>query len=386
MYNFDEIIERRGTRSAKWGWYAPDVLPLWVADMDFRSPEPVIQALHRRVEHGVFGYEFNPADVKAIIIEYLAARYGWAVKPEAIIFLPTVVSGLNAVCRAVGAPGDGVLVQTPVYPPFLTAPGHFGQTVEAAELVAVRDGAALRYEIDYAVFKAAITPRTRLFILCNPHNPVGRVFTRAELEQMADICLKHDLMICADEIHCDLLFDGHRHLPLATLSPEIADRCITLMAPSKTYNIPGLGCSFAIVSNPDWRKRLEAAAEGIAGHPTVMGFEAAAAAYREGGPWLAAALAYLQANRDYVADYVAAHFPGAAVTRPEGTYLSWIDWRETGLTDPYQFLLEEARVALNDGRTFGQGGAGFTRLNFGCPRALLDEALERMRAAFARRG
>jgi cystathionine beta-lyase len=383
-YNFDEQIERRGTGSAKWEWYDEDVLPLWVADMDFRAPEPVIQALHRRIEHGIFGYEFNPKELKTVICERLARLYGWQVQPDEILFLPGIVSALNVACRAFGEPGDGVLMQTPVYPPFLTAPGNFNKTADLAELAVGSSGRLLHYELDDDRFEAAITPRTRLFLLCNPHNPVGRVYSRRELERLAESCARHDLVICSDEIHCDLLFDGRQHIPIAALAPEVSARTVTLMAPSKTFNIPGLACGFAVIQNPDLMKQMQKAAAGITGHISSAGYTAALAAYQEGQPWLDAALAYLDANRRYVTDYVLENFPGVSLAQPEGTYLSWLDWREAGLPErPYDFFLKNARVALNDGALFGKPGEGFLRLNFAAPRALLAEALERMRSAWA---
>lgn len=381
-YNFDQPIERRGTDSYKWNDYGPDVLPLWVADMDFASPEPVIRALQERVAHGVFGYGRPTQELYEVICERMHRLYQWTVIPDQLLFLPGLVTGLNVVSRAIGQPGDGVLVQTPVYPPFLKAPVNHDRALDVAELAFSRDGQVLRYEVDYAGFEAAITPQTRLFILCNPHNPVGRSYTHEELAQMAEICLRHNLVICSDEIHCDLLLDNVRHIPVATLSPEIADRCITLIAPSKTFNIAGLKCSVAIVSNPDLRRRLALVSETMGLRVNILGYTAALAAYRNGADWLAELLPYLTANRDFLVNYVREHLPSLRTTMPEATYLAWFDCRETGIEgDPFNFFLKQARVALNDGSHFGQGGEGFVRLNFGCTRATLAEALERMRVA-----
>jgi cystathionine beta-lyase len=381
-YDFDTLAQRRGTGAIKWEYYDADVLPMWVADMDFPSPEPVVQALRARLDHPYFGYSFNPLDVREMLAERLKRLYGWDVQPDQIALLSGIVSGLNVAARAIGAPGDGLLVQTPVYPPFLTAAEYQDRVLQVAELTRVQNGCTIRYEIDFDQFEAAITSHTRLFILCNPHNPVGRMYSRAELERLAAICQRHKIVICSDEIHCDLVLDGRQHIPLAALSPEIAQNTITLMAPSKTYNLPGLHFGFAVIQNPDLKKQFERAGAGIAGYPNLMGFAAAMAAYQYGQPWLDAVLTYLGANRDYVVDYVAEHFPQTSITHNEGTYLAWIDWRAVGLPgSPYQFFLDKARVALNDGEAFGQGGAGFTRLNFACPRPLLREALERMRVA-----
>jgi cystathionine beta-lyase len=381
-YNFDQYIERRGTDGYKWTEYGDDVVPLWVADMDFASPEPVIRALHERVAHGIFGYGRPMPELLHLICERMQRLYNWTVTPDQLVFLPGLVAGLNVVCRAIGKPGDGVLMQTPVYPPFLKAPLHHGRTADTAELAVGREGRLLRYEIDYDAFESAITPRTRLFFLCNPHNPIGRGYSREELTCMAEICLRHNVVICSDDIHCDLLLDNTGHMPLAALSPEIAEHCITLMAPSKTFNIAGLKCSFAIVPNPDLRRRLVLVISGMGMAVNLMGYTAALAAYREGADWLAELRRYLTANRDFLVNYVLEYFPDFYTTVPEATYLAWFDCREAGIEgNPFQFFLKQARVALNDGVHFGPGGQGFVRLNFGCPRSTLAEALERMRAA-----
>lgn len=382
IYNFDQYIERRNTDSYKWGDYGDDVLPLWVADMDFAAPEPVLRALHERVAHGILGYGKPSPELLHVICERMQQLYQWTVTPDQLVFLPGLVTGLNVVSRAVGRPGDGVLIQPPVYPPFLKAPLNHGRTLDVAELAVSREGQRLRYELDYDTFEAAITPRTRMFMLCNPHNPTGHSYTREELGRMAEICLRHNLVICSDEIHCDLLLGQASHLPIATLSPEIADRCITLMAPSKTFNIAGLKCSFAIVSNPDLFRRLTFVAETMALRANILGYAAALAAYRDGAEWLAELRQYLTANRDVVVDYVQEYLPGLTTTIPEATYLAWFDCRSAGIGgNPFRFFLKQAKVALNDGLHFGPGGDGFVRLNFACPRSILLQALERMRAA-----
>lgn len=381
-YNFDQQVERRGGDSIKWHKYPPEVLPMWVADMDFVSPQPVLQALRGRIAHGVFGYGITPAALSEAICERLLRLYGWHVSPDQVLYLPGLVCGLNVVCRAVGEAGDGVLVQTPVYPPFLSAPSNQARRLQTAELALTQRAGYAYYEIDYDGFEDAITERTRLFILCHPHNPVGRVFDPSELTRLAQICARHDMLICSDEVHCDLLLDGRRHTPLAALAPDIADRCITLMAPSKTFNIAGLGVSFAIVQNPTLRRQLKSAAAGIVTEVDVLAFAAALAAYRHGAGWLAALLAYLNANRDYLLAYLARHLPDIRPTCPEATYLAWLDCRPLQLDEnPQAFFLREAKVAFNDGVTFGPGGEGFVRLNFGCPRATLAEGLDRMRRA-----
>jgi len=381
VMEFDQIIDRRGTDSVKWQAYG-QALPLWVADMDFAAPEPVVAALRRRVEHGVFGYPVLPAELREVIREWLRRRHGWEVEPEAISFQPGVMKGVNLVARAVGQPGDGILVQPPVYPPFFDVPPNCGRHLQVAQVLPV-DG---RYEIDFDALEAAVADRTRLFLLCNPHNPLGRAFRRAELEQMADICLRHDLIICSDEIHSDLVFRGHRHVPIASLSTEVAQRTVTCFAPSKTFNIPGLAFSVMVIQNPELRRPVETVGAGIVRGSHLLGYTAALAAYRDCEPWLEALLRYLEANRDYLVDWLHRRLPRLTLPTPEATYLAWLDCREAGIPaglSPHRFFLDQAAVALNDGAAFGPGGAGFVRLNFGCPRATLTEALEQMERALA---
>jgi cystathionine beta-lyase len=303
-----------------------------------------------------------------------------------------VVTGFNLAALAVLKPGDGLLMQTPVYMPFLDVARNAGVLHQSMLLTRHPDGF---YDIDWDVFEAAITPQTRMFLLCSPHNPVGRVFTRAELERMAEICRRHDILICSDEIHCDLVFSGHRHTPIASLSPEIAQNAITLMAPSKTYNIAGLSASFAIIQNPELRRRfhrgwghadpnIQPADRGLVHGVNLLGLVAMKAAYAEGQEWLDQLLVYLEGNRDLLCQFVNEELPGVRMFCPEGTYLAWLDCRGAGIEgNAGAFFLKNARVALNKGEAFGPGGEGFVRLNFGCPRSMLLEALQRMKHALA---
>ena len=378
-YDFDRLIDRRGTHSDKWQKYGPDVLPLWIADMDFQSPEPVIRALRERVEHGVFGYlAFEQPEFHELFADRLLKRYNWRVSPDAVVLIPGVIPGFNVAGRVLAAPGDGLILQTPVYPPILRAASSIGLTREEAPLARRPDGS---YAPDLDAFAAAIRERTRFFLLCNPHNPVGRVFTRDELTRLAEVCLRRGLAIVADEIHCELTLDGQRHTPIASLAPEISERTITLMAPSKTFNLAGLKCSVAIIPNAALREKFVAGRVDLVQTVNVLGYAAAFAAYRDGQPWLDELLRYLEANRDFVVEYVRARLPGVAVAPPEATYLAWLDCRNAGpaAPDPFTFFLEKARVALSDGALFGAGG--FVRLNFGCPRSILTEALDRMSLA-----
>lgn len=380
-YDFNKVVDRRGTQAIKWQWYDKDVLPMWVADMDFLAPEPVIQALQDRVAHGIFGYERYPPELREVIVTRLKQLYGWEVAEDALVFLSGVVPGFYLAASAFVQPDEGVMVQSPVYPPILQTAQTLGLVSNVMELTWSADGS---YAVDFDRFARTVTPQTRMFLLCNPHNPVGRVFREDELAQMAEVCLRHDVLICSDEIHCDIVFSGQRHIPIAALSPEVAAHTITLMAPSKTFNIAGLHCAFAVIPDPEVRKQFNAARRHLVGAVNVLGYTAALAAYQEGQPWLGALLCYLEENRDLVYDFVTTYMPGVRMWKPEGTYLAWLDCREAAIPEPYvpyEFFLKEGRVALNDGVTFGPGGEGFVRLNFGCPRSLLLEGLERMREA-----
>ncbi len=389
-YNFDRLPDRRRTENAKWNQYAPDILPLWVADMDFPSPEPVVRALRQRVEHGYFGYPpsgltdaHSFPEFRRLLVERMEKLYGWQVLPEEIVFVPGVVVGFTLACHALAAPGGEVLAQTPVYPHFLHAPEQAGMQQVDVELSRGPDGV---YHIDFQAFEKAISGNTRLFILCNPHNPIGRVFTRDELARLAEICLRRGVTICSDEVHSDLLFPGHRHIPLASLDAEIAQHTITLIAPSKTFNIAGLQCAVAVIQNAGLREQFIHANKGLVGWNNLLGMVAGQAAYAEGQEWLDQLLVYLQANRDFLSDFVREALPGISMSPVEGTYLAWLDCREAGIEgNPFQFFMEKGRVALSDGAAFGRGGQGFVRLNFGCPRAMLAEALQRMQAALEKK-
>ncbi len=376
-FDFDIPVERRNTDSVKWDRYKDrDVLPMWVADMDFVSPPAVVSALHRRVDHGVFGYTGPPSALIETVMAHLEARYRWRIHPEWLIWLPGLVTGLNVACRCAGAAGDEVASATPVYPPFLSAPGHFDRRLCKIPLIQGRD----KWRFDFDRMADAVGHETALFLLCNPHNPVGRIFSAGELERLAEICLKNGTMICSDEIHCDLILDPtKRHVPMATLAPEVEKRTITLMAPSKTFNIPGLGCAFAVIPDRSLRRRFRSAMAGIVPHVNVLGYAATLAAFESGWHWLDALLDYLRGNRDLVMERIG-RIAGLSASPVEATYLAWIDTRQAEIDDPAGFF-ERAGVGLSDGREFD--GAGFVRLNFGCPRHRLARALDRMQKAIA---
>ncbi len=379
-YDFDQVIERRGTDSIKWGIHPEDVIPMWVADMDFRSADPIVSALRNRVDHGIFGYGQVTSELRRAVTERVKQRYDWEVGEHEILFLPGVVTGLNVAFQAFAAAGDGVMAQPPVYFHFLGDPARHGRAVVDPPLV--RNGDS--YEIDFDAFERAITDRTRLFVLCNPHNPVGRVYTRSELERIAEICLTHRLIICSDEIHCDLLYRGYHHTPIATLSGEVAGVTVTLMAPSKTYNIAGLECAYAIIQNEDLRRSWRDTCYGIVPGINVMGHCAAVAALTKGGEWLEQVMVYLEENRNYLAEFIRQRMPQIRMCRMEATYLAWLDC--SGMPsgeNAAEFFFRRARVALEDGSRFGKTGEGFVRLNFGCPRKILAEAMERMAASLS---
>ncbi len=378
---FDQSINRRDSDSVKWNLYGEDVLPMWVADMDFRSPPAVIEALHHRVEHGVFGYTMDSPQLRELIVERMARLYHWSVSADQILFLPGLVPALFVMGRAFGQPGQNMLTTTPIYPPFLMAPGQFDLSLNTVPMALTIDGSRLNYEFDFDALEAAVTPQTRMLLLCNPHNPIGRVYRRDELERLAEFCEKHDLLLCSDEIHCDLILTERPHIPIASLSPEISARTITLMAPSKTFNIAGLSCSFAIIQNPELLQQLRTATFGLLPFVNLIGYQAATAAYAGGQEWLDGLLPYLRDNRDTLTDAVEKVLPELRITCAEGTYLAWLDFRETGLKDPYQHLLTQGKVATSNGKDFGQGGEGFLRFNFGCPRSQLEEAVARIRMA-----
>ena len=383
-FDFDHSPERRGTDSQKWQKHAGrDVLPLWVADMDFASPPAVIAAVQARAAHGVFGYARPVKSSVDAFVDALASRYGWRVDPSWLVWLPGLVVGLNVTTQAFAAPGDEVLTVTPVYPPFMSAPKHSGRV--SVQVPLVLDAAARRWEIDWAALEKAVTPKTKLFILCNPHNPVARVWRRDELVRLGEFCTRHNLVLCSDEIHCDLILDDLPHVPTALLGDDLARRTITLMAPSKTYNMPGLGISIAIIPDARLRAQFVRATAGIVAEVNTLGYTACEAAYRDSEPWRQALLRYLRGNRDFLLDFVQRELPGVTVQAPiEATYLAWLKVAALKLADPIAHF-EAHGTGLSDGAFFGVPRGTHVRLNFGCTRATLTEALARMKRAIAAR-
>jgi len=379
-FDFETPPERLGTDSQKWQKYAGrDILPMWVADMDFKSAPAIIKALHDRVDHGVFGYARPTKSTMDAMVGALQRRYGWTIDPSWIVWLPGLVCGLNVTAQAFAEPGDEVLTLSPIYPPFMTAPKNSARKSVQVPLL-LQNG---RWEIDWVALEAAVTPRTKLFLLCSPHNPVARVWRREELVRLAEFCLKHNLVLCSDEIHCDLILENLPHIPTALLGDEIAKRSITLMAPSKTYNVPGLGTSFAVIPDAALRAQFVRATAGIVAEVTTLGYAACEAAYRDCEDWRQELLTTLRGNRDYLIEFVKNELPGVSIDAPiEATYLAWLNVRTLNLPDPIAHF-EAHGVGLSDGAFFGAPKGHYVRINFGCPRSTVIEGLRRMKNAVA---
>ena len=373
-FDFDQPVERRGTWSTRWERYPADVIPLWVADTDFRAPPAVLAAIARRAAHGVFGYNVQPQPLRDAVIERLQRLYGWRVQPDWVVFVSGVVPGLHLAARHLTQPGQHALVPTPVYQ-------HLKRSLELAQRAHTEVPLVLqqgRWVWDEAFLASSVQPNSRLLFLCNPHNPGGTIFTRAELTRLAAFAERHDLVICSDEIHADILLDrGKPHVPIASLSPEACRRAVTLISPNKAFGFPGAGCAFAIIEDAELRRAFCADHHATVHDASVFGYEAALAAYRECAEWLEAQLAYLRGNRDLVEKRVA-EIAGLKMAHVEATYLAWIDASGLGVPDAHRHFLEYG-VALSPGSQFGS--PGFVRLNFGTQRALLEKALQRMQQA-----
>jgi len=380
-FDFATHIDRRQHPTKKWQQYDEDVLPLWVADMDFRSPPAVLEALAQRVEHGVFGYGDVSEELRHTLCQWSRHHYDWSIDADWQYWVPGVVPALHLAAMAFSEPGQGVLTATPIYPPFLSVAKHVGRESQTFEL-AEPNAPGEPWRLDLAALEAAIRPNTRVLLWCHPHNPTGRVWSAEELRGLAELAERHDLIVVSDELHCDLILDpAQPHRPLGRLCPELASRLITLWAPSKTFNIAGLSSACAIIADGDLRRRFKAAAGGLLPGVNVLGLSASQAAYAACETWRQALLHELRSNLALVEAH-AARWPGVSMTRPEATYLAWLDLRRSPVADdPQQRLLGEARVALSDGADFGW--PGFVRLNFGMPRTWLEEALIRLDGVLA---
>jgi cysteine-S-conjugate beta-lyase len=377
--NFDIVPNRLNTNSSKWLRYPKNVLPMWVADMDFPAPAPIVKKLHQAV-NGVMGYDFATPALKETVAARMDKLYGWKVKPEAVVEVTGIVSGFSVAARIACTSKKGVLLQTPVYNEFHEIKSNLGIPQIDAPFVKHVNGNILSYEIDWDIFEKQVK-KAGMFLLCNPHNPLGIIFSRKELLQMAEICIKNNVLIVSDEIHSELLLDGNEFIPLAKLSAEIAKHTITLVAPSKTFNVPGLFCGFAIIPDKGLRKRYADEVSHLRIHVNSMGLYAAQTAFSgQCDGWLAELRRYLTGNRDFLVGYVAENMPDVRLTIPDATYLGWLDFTQTKIKgSPYEFFLKNAKVALSEGRLFGREGEGHVRLNFGTSHRLLERGLERMR-------
>lgn len=384
---FDQVVNRRNTDCTKWDgvlevFGCDEVLPMWVADMDFRCPEVVVKAVTERAQHGVFGYEYCPARFNEAVVNWYRARQGWEIDPAWLIHTPGVVPGLTYAVLALTEPEERVVIQPPVYPPFFRVLQCNGRTVVENPLVEV-DG---RYTMNFAELEEIFRSGVRAMLFCSPHNPVGRVWTRAELDKLAALVLKYGVTVIADEIWSDLVFPGARHIPFASLSPEIAQHTVTFNAPSKTFNIAGLYVSNGIIPNGEHRERICALLERLSiGGVGIFGVAAGEAAYSEGAEWLDSLLVYLQENARFVVQELGRIAPQIKIAQPEGTFVLWLDCRELGI--PFEelnrFFVAKAGIAFSEGSSFGAAGRGFQRMNIGCPRSLISEALSRLEQALS---
>lgn len=386
-YNFDEIIDRKNTISTKWDNVGPAVgnpeaLPMWVADMDFRCPQPVIDALTRRAQLGIYGYCFMIPRYQEAVKSWVERRHGWKVKIEDVMFVTGAVPGIYSAVQVFTKPGEKVLIQRPVYYPFTNAAVENGREVSSNSLI-YRDG---RYEIDFEDFeRRAADPHTHLFVLCNPHNPVGRVYTEEELRKMSEICLRHNVVVFSDEIHSDFILSGNKHIPTASLSPEIAANTITAVSPSKTFNLAGMRASCLIISNEQLRKKMaKVINDNRSGLIPIFGMESFITAYESCEDYVDQLVPYIQKNIEFLDSWLQENTPKIKMVQPQGTYLVWLDCRELGLSDKEidDFFIHTAGIATDRGHLFGPEGEGFQRLNLACPLITVKEATARLKRAY----
>lgn len=389
QYHFDEIINRKGTGCEKWDGAAeaggnPDALPMWVADTDFRCPTPVVEAVTARAAHGIFGYCQENPRFQQVTAQWQRERHGWDIGDGTILFSSSVVPAIFTAVQAFTQPGDKVIVQRPVYYPFMAAVEDQGRMVSNNALI-LKEG---HYEIDFDdLERRASDPDAKLMILCSPHNPVSRVFTRDELTKIGSICRKHDVVLFSDEIHGDIVFQGHRHIPIASISSEIAQICLTAVSPSKTFNVAGLRAAAVIIHNPELLEKFQIVLRrNRSASLSVFGQAAYIAAYGHCADYADQLVAYLQENVAYLQDFLEDHMPKIHLIRPEGTYLMWLDCRELGLEDEAleHFFAWDAGLALDMGSWFGPEGSGFARMNIACPKAYLQQAMRQLLAAYSR--
>ena len=384
-YNFDQVVNRKGSNSVKWDnlkevYGTEDILPMWRSDLDFKAPDEVIEALQVKLDHGVFGYNVKSDSLYNSIINWVKNRYNWNIKKEWISFTPGVVTALNIAVKEFAKEGEKIVIQPPVYPPFFRVLENNNVEANLNPLIHRGD----KFVMDYDSLEKSIDDKTKAIILCNPHNPVGRVWTKEELSKLGEICLKKNIIIISDEIHGDLTYKDYKTTPMASVSNEIAQNTITFMAPSKTFNIAGLATSIAIIPNEKIREVFERGVEKLEiGKVTTFGSTALEAAYTNGGPWLEAVMEYIEDNADYAIEYINKNIPEIKVKKPEGTYLLWLDFKALNKTyeEIHNALVNVGKVALNDGFTYGDEGNGFFRINIACARSILEEGLERVNKA-----
>ncbi|WKZ35785.1 MAG: PatB family C-S lyase [Anaerolineales bacterium] len=385
MASFNVLPDRRrNINLTKWTFVPRDVLPMWVADMDFPAPKLILEALRKRLDHGVLGYEIPGRVLQERVSARMEHLYDWKVKPESVLTVPGVVSGFSVAARAFCTPKKGLAIQTPVYNAFHDVKKDVGIPQVDIPLVKNVKGNVISYEIDWDAFEKKVR-KARMFLLCNPHNPLGIIFSRRELTRMAEICIRHKVLIVSDEIHAELLLSNNKFTPMAKLSREIEKHVITLIAPSKTFNVPGLFCAFAVIPNRELREPFEKEMNRLRLHVASPGLHAAHTAYSgRCDSWLDQLLGYLTSNRDFLVDYVTKHMPDVRTTIPDATYLGWLDFTQAGIQgSPFDFFHKNAKVYLSDGKIFGREGEGHLRINFGTSRVVLKDGLERMRRALA---
>lgn len=383
MYrNFDEFVPREGTDCLKYDRRADvfgsdDVIPMWIADMDFKTPDFIISALRKRLDHEIMGYSYRPEKYYKSIVSWQKRRHNWEIEEEWICFSPGIVPALNLCTLAFTRPGDSVIIQPPVYTPFFPAVESHGRNLVYNQLIE-KDG---RWTMDFDSLEKSLSPEVKMIIISNPHNPVGRSWTREELAKLADICLRNNILILSDEIHCDLVLPGFRHTPVASLSEKIANITVTCIAPSKTFNLAGLSTSSVIISNPVLRKYFRSKVEHLhIEHGNIFGTVASTAAYSEGEEWLSQLLDYLKGNAEYAVEFCRKNIPEIVPVVPEATYMIWLDCRKLGLNNEgiSDFFVKKAKTGLNEGTSFGPGGEGFMRMNLATTRVVVKKAFDQI--------
>ena len=384
-YNFDEVIDRSNNFSAKWSemdkkYGSNDLLPMWVADMDFKTAPSVIDAMRERLEQGIYGYTTRPSSYNESIVNWVSRRYGWNIESDWIIFSPGVIPSISLIIKEMTDINDKIMIQEPVYSPFNSVVKDNDRELVISPLIKLEDG---NYVMDFEDIESKIKD-VKMFILCNPHNPVGRVWTKEELKRLGDICIKHNVKVISDEIHGDIIFKGNKHIPFASISEEFAQNSITCTAPTKTFNLAGLQMSQVILPNKEDYKKLDSAFARLdIRRNNAFSLVATEAAYNHGEDWLDELLEYIEGNMDFAIKYIKEKMPVLKVKKPEGTYLLWVDFSETGLSDEEvtKALVEKGKVALNNGISFGVGGKGYQRINLACPRSMVEEGLNRIKMA-----